>query len=102
MPLHLSRDRIQRAEPKYDLAPPPKPPRELPKKDPVAAAIDRFSDALAEVTRANAAQQAAITALVATLGAEINAAQPPRPKSWTFIAKKDKAGNMTINATPNY
>jgi hypothetical protein len=102
MALVLKREQIQKAEPKYDLAPKPALPRELPTKDPVVAAIDRFSDALGKITKSNDDTQTTITALIAAMSSEIRAAQPARPKSWTFIAKKDKAGNMTINATPNY
>jgi hypothetical protein len=102
MSLVLSREEIQAASPRYKVERSPQPKPAAPAKDPVADAIDRFSSALAQVTQVNAASSIAITELLKQMSQEIKAASPPRPKSWTFKATKDKAGNMTINATPNY
>ena len=100
MALTVPREALKKYPVKYDLTPKPQP--EAPAVDPVAGAIDRFSQALTQITKVNAAGNVAITELLDRLSQDIKAATPPRPKSWVFVAKKDQAGNMTIKATPSY
>jgi hypothetical protein len=100
MALVIPRDELQKRAVKYDLQ--AKPQAKPAAVDPVAGAIDRFSQALTQITKVNAAGNIAITELLDRLSQDIKAAAPQRPVSWTFHAKKDQAGNMTIKATPNY
>ena len=97
MAIVISRDRVQKASPKYSL--PEKIPVTESAPDPVVSAIDRFGASMTEILRQNKIDSMETAGLLVNLTKELQAA---KPKSWTFKARKDSAGNMTINATPNY